>query len=146
MWGVYSEIARSYPKIPLAEERVLIAKAQKGSKKSRDEIVLRHIGFVIFRLRMKLIPRYLRSCGPDFLSASIPILCQKVRTYNLAYKDSNGRPKPVKFASYIWKSVDGFIIKSINQETARRESPLDESEYIQYTNIVSPMEVVWSNI
>src|SRR5271167_4076827 len=107
MWGTYGELALRYTKIPLDEERALIAKAQRGSRKSRNEIVQRHIGFVIFRLRTKLIPRYLKSCGPDFLSASIPILYQKIKTYDLAYKDPAGRPKPVKFASYIWKCVDG---------------------------------------
>jgi hypothetical protein len=116
LWGVYGKLAQRYTKIPLNEERALIAKAQRGSRKSRDEIVFRHIGFVIFRLHRKLFPQYLKSYGPELLSASIPILYQKIRTYDLAYKDREGRPKPVKFASYIWKCVDGFIIKSIKEE------------------------------
>jgi len=37
----YSGIVRRYPKISLSEERRLISKAQKGSRKSKDELVLR---------------------------------------------------------------------------------------------------------
>jgi len=120
LWGIGPALCQD----PADEERALIAKAKKGSRKSRDEIVLRHIGFVIFRLRMKLIPQYLKSCGPDFLSASIPILYQKIKTYDLEYRGPDGRPKPVKFASYIWKCVDGFIIESSTRRPAVEKKPL----------------------
>lgn len=126
-WGPYAAISQSYPKLSLEAERVLIARAQRGSTKSRDELVLRHLGFVIFRLHRKLLPGYLRNCGPDFLSASIPMLYRKVKTYDLAYVDREGKPKPVKFASYLWKSVDGFIIKSINEVRQSEGLLLDES-------------------
>ena len=56
MWKSYREIAQRYTRIPLTEERRLISKAQKGSKKSKDEIVLRHIGFLIFRIRKIAVP------------------------------------------------------------------------------------------
>ena len=116
MWGVYLKISKQYPKISLLEERDLIAQAQEGSEKSTEEIVYRHIGFVIFRLHRKVFPDYLKRFGEDLLSASIPILYQKIQTYNLAYRDKNGNYKTVKFASYIWKRIDGFIIDSLKKE------------------------------
>lgn len=116
MWGTYGDLARRYPKISLEAERGLIAKAKRGSRKCRDEIVLRHIGFIIFRLQRKLLPPYLRRHGPEMLSAAVPTLYGKVKSYDLDYRDQNGCPKPVKFASYVWKHVDGFIIKSIKKE------------------------------
>lgn len=94
------------------------------------------MGFVMFRLKRKLLPSCLRSCGPDFLSASIPVLSGKVKTYDLACRDREGRPEPVKFSSYIWKCVDGFIIQSIN-EVGRGEGPaLDGGRYTHYNNNV----------
>jgi hypothetical protein len=47
MWKAYQKVLQEYPKIPLAQERLLIAKAQTGSEKCIEEIVLRHIGFVV---------------------------------------------------------------------------------------------------
>ena len=116
MWGTYGDLARRYPKISLEVERELIAKAKRGSRKCRDEIVLRHIGFIIFRLQRKLLPPYLRRHGPEMLSAALPTLYGKVKSYDLDYRDPEGRLKPVKFASYVWKHVDGFIIMSIKKE------------------------------
>lgn len=60
MWKSYSSIVRRYPKIPLSEERRLILEAQEGSKKSKDEIVLRHISFLIFRIRRIVFPALIR--------------------------------------------------------------------------------------
>lgn len=116
MWDSYREIVQKYSKIPLEEERRLIARAKRGSRKSRDEMVLRHIGFVIFRLHRRVFPQYLKAHGPDLLAATFPVLYQKIKTYNLDYKDRHGKPKPVRFSSYIWKRVDGFIIDSIRKE------------------------------
>ncbi len=101
MWELYRSTISQYPKIPLPEERRLIALAQKGSKKSAEEIVLRHIGFVIFRIHKRAFPEFLRRFGEDLLSNSIPVLHQKIKTYDLNYCDKHGNPKPVKFASYI---------------------------------------------
>jgi len=108
MWKHYRELAHRYPKISLAEERRLIALAKKGSDKSAEEIVLRHIGFVIFRLHKRIFPEFVRRFGEELLSESILILYQKIKTYDLDYCDKEGNPKPVKFVSYIWKRVDGF--------------------------------------
>ena len=44
------------------------------------------------------------------------ILFQKLKTYNLHYHDDEGKRRPVRFASYIWKRIDGFVIDSIRNE------------------------------
>ncbi len=116
MWEAYQQVVHQYPRLPLSEERRLIAKAQKGCVESEKEIVLRHIGFVIFRLRRRIFPEHLKRFGEDLLTETILVLYQKVDTYNLRYHDKHGNPKPVKFKSYIWKRIDGFIIDSIKKE------------------------------
>ncbi len=52
----------------MPEERRLIALAQEGSQKSAEEIILRHIGFVIFRIHKRAVPEFLRRFGEDLLS------------------------------------------------------------------------------
>src|SRR3990167_1319033 len=116
MWKLYQSTISRYPKIPLPEERRLITLAQKGSKKSAEEIVLRHIGFVIFRIHKRAFPEFLKRFGEDLLSNSILVLHQKIKTYDLNYCDKHGNPKPVKFASYIWKRIDGLILDSLKKE------------------------------
>lgn len=121
---------KQYGKIPLTEERRLIAQAQKGSKKCIEEIVLRHISFVAFRLRRKVFPEHLKRFGEDLLSDSLTILYQKVQTYDLKYRDKRGRAKPVKFVSYIWKRIDGHIIDSLKRELAKdKKAKLGEAFY-----------------
>jgi DNA-directed RNA polymerase specialized sigma subunit len=116
MWGSYRDIVWSYPKISLSEERRLILKAQKGSKKSKDEIVLRHVGFLIFRIHKTAFPSLVRSFGEDLLTEAILIVYKKIESYDLNYCDKKGNPSPVKFSSYIWKRIDGFIIDSLKKE------------------------------
>ena len=122
MWGSYSSIVRRYPKISLTEERQLILRAQKGSKNSKDEIVLRHVGFLIFRIYKIAFPSLIRSFGEDLLAEAILIVYKKIESYDLNYYDKHGNLKPVKFTSYIWKRIDGFIIDSLKKE-------LNESNY-----------------
>ncbi len=130
MWKNYHNLTKQYGKIPLAEERRLIARAQKGSEKCVEEIVLRHIGFVIFRLHRKVFPEYLKRFGEDLLSDSLPILYQKIKTYDLKYRDKRGHAKPVKFVSYIWKRIDGHIIDSLKKEIAKdKKAKFEESLY-----------------
>ena len=116
MWTAYREIARRYDRLPLRQERRLIAKAQRGSTKSAEEIVMRHVGFVMYRLREIVYPSVLWRLGDDLLADAVLMLYGKVKTYNLRYRDRRGRPKPVRFVSYIWKRVDGFIIDALNRE------------------------------
>ena len=55
------------------------------------------------------------------MSEAVFILYEKIRTYNLTYCDRHGNPKPVKFASYVWKRVDGFILDSLKKEIRRAQ-------------------------
>ena len=119
---VYNDIVRQYPKISLSEERKLILKAQKGSKKCRDEIVLRHVSFLKFRIHKKAFPTLVRRFGEDLLSGGILILYKKIKTYNLNYRNKEGKLHPVKFISYIWKRIDGFIIDYLKKNNRYRSS------------------------
>ena len=121
MWETYRQIAYKYPRISLEEERQLIAQAKKDSKEKAEEVVLRHVGFVIRRIHKKAFPSYLARFGEDILSDAIFILYDKIKTYDLEYKDRQGNLKPVRFSSYIWKRIDGFIIDSLKKESQRRQ-------------------------
>ncbi|MHC4124520.1 MAG: hypothetical protein ACYSSI_13170 [Planctomycetota bacterium] len=116
MWKLYNDTIRRYPKISLSEERRLIAKAQKGSKKSKDEIIFRHISFLIFRIHKIIFPALIHRFGEDLLEEAILIAYDKIKNYNLDYRDKQGNPYPVKFVSYIWKRIDGFIIDFLKRE------------------------------
>jgi len=116
MWKAYSGIIRRYPKVSLSEERRLISKAQKGSRKSKDEIVFRHISFLIFRIHKVAFPTLIHRFGEDLLEEAILIAYKKIESYNLDYRDKQDNPNPVKFVSYIWKRIDGFIIDYLKKE------------------------------
>lgn len=116
MWKTYRSIIRKYPKISLKEERRLIRKAKKGSKQAADELVLRHIGFVIFRIHKRAFPAYAKRFGEDILSQAIVVLYERVQSYNLRYYDKQGNFKPVRFVSYTWKFIDGLILASLRKE------------------------------
>jgi hypothetical protein len=121
-WPIAGVIrSRRYPTLSLKEERRLIAKAKRGSKECANEIVLRHVGFVVFRLHKRGWPDLVRRYGEDLLSESIPLLYRQIITYELHYRDAQGKPKRVKFVSYIWKRVDGFIIDSFKRENQREK-------------------------
>jgi len=122
MRNAYFDIVRRYPKLSLLEERQLILKAQQGSKKSKEELVLRHVGFVIFRIHKVAFPALIQRFGEDLLEEAILILYKKIKSYDLNYRDNKGNPNPVKFTSYIWKRIDGFIIDTLKKE-------LNESNY-----------------
>jgi hypothetical protein len=119
VWATYFRILPRYPKLGLSKERRLIAKAKKGHKAEIDELVLRHVGFIIFRIYKKAFPSYVVRFGEDILAQAVFILYEKIKTYNLRYKDKNGDFKPVRFSSYIWKRIDGFILDSLKKELAR---------------------------
>jgi len=118
----YCAILRNYPKISLSEERRLIQEAQRGSKKSKDELVLRHVGFLIFRIHKIAFPHLAQRFRDDLLGEAILILYAKIKSYDLNYCDEKGNPHPVKFTSYIWKRIDGFILDTLKKE-------LNESNY-----------------
>lgn len=116
MFKTYRHIIHRYPKISLYQERRLIKQAQGRSKAKKDELVLRHIGFVIFRIYKITFPTYRARYGEDILSQAILILYDKIKTYDLRYRDKHGNSKPVRFSSYIWKRIDGFIIDYLKKE------------------------------
>ena len=127
MWLINYRSLSRHPALSLQEERRLIAKAKKGYKAETEELVLRYIGFIIFRLHKKAFPEYVTRFGEELISQAVIILYDKIKTYNLRYKDKNGNLKPVKFSSYIWKRIDGFILDSLKEELARerRQVSLD---------------------
>ncbi len=135
MWEAYKCIAKRYPKISLAEERQLILKAQKGSKKSREELVLRHISFLMFRIHKKAFPNLIRRYGEDLLSEAVLILYNKVDSYDLEYVDAGGNPHPVKFATYLWKRIDGFIVDYLRRE-------IKESSKYQFNDSLMKQESI----
>lgn len=108
-----------YPLLSLDEERRLIARAQRGYQKETEELILRHVGFITFRIYKKAFPRHIERFGDDIFSQAVFILYDKIKTYNLRYKDKQGEPRPVRFTSYIWKRIDGFILDSLKKELAR---------------------------
>ena len=116
MWEVYRDIIKRYPRITLSEERKLILEAQNGLDKSKDEIVLRHIDFLTFRIRNKVFSCLIKRFGEDLLEEAILIVYKKIESYNLDYRNKQGEPHPVKFASYIWKRIDGFILDYLKKE------------------------------
>ena len=120
MWNTYKPIIQRYPRISLSEERRLIKKAQKGSKKSKDELVLRHISFLIFRIYKVVFPEFIQRFGEDLLEETILIVYNKIESYDLDYRDKHGNLKPVRFISYIWKRIDGFIIDYLKKEMKSR--------------------------
>lgn len=113
---IHSISIRRYPRLSLPEERKLILKAQRGSKKSKDELILRHVGFIKFRIHKKVFPHLIPRFGEDLLAEAILIVHSKIKTYNLEYCDKEGNPNPVRFSSYLWKRIDGFILDTLKKE------------------------------
>jgi DNA-directed RNA polymerase specialized sigma subunit len=130
MFETYRKAIPKYQKLSLEEERRLIAQAKKGDKGKVDELILRHIGFILFRIHKIIFPIYCDRFSEDILSQLVFILYDKIQSYNLRYKDKHDNPKPVRFSSYVWKRIDGFIIDYLKKELARerREQSLDQVE------------------
>ena len=121
MWSINYRSLRKHSDLSLKEERRLIAKAKKGYQAETEELVLRYVGFILFRLHKKVFPAYLARFGEDILAQAVLILYDKIKTYNLSYRDKNGDLKPVRFSSYIWKRIDGFILDYLKEELAREK-------------------------
>ena len=121
MWRINYHNLPKGPALSLKEERRLIAKAKKGHQAETEELVLRYVGFILFRLHPQVFPAYLARFGEDILAQAVLILYDKIKTYNLRYRDKNGDLKPVRFSSYIWKRIDGFILDYLKEELAREK-------------------------
>jgi DNA-directed RNA polymerase specialized sigma subunit len=119
VWGINYRSLPKRPILSLEEERQLIAKAKRGYKAETEELILRHVNFIIFRLRKKVFPAYVARFGEEILADAVFILYDKIKTYDLGYRDKNGDLKPVKFSSYIWKRIDGFILDFLKKELSR---------------------------
>jgi len=48
-------------------------------------------------------PAYIDRFGDDIFSEGVFILYEKIKTYNLRYRDKKGNFRPVRFSSYVWK-------------------------------------------
>jgi len=119
MFETYRKTIPKYQKLSLQEERRLIAQAKRHCKGKADELILRHIGFAIFRVHKIIFPIYRDRFSEDILSQLVFILYDKIQSYDLKYKDKQGNPKPVRFSSYVWKRIDGFIIDYLKRELKR---------------------------
>jgi len=119
VWLINYRSLLKHPALSLKEERRLIAKAKQGHQAATEELVLRYVGFIIFRLHKKAFPAYVNRFGEEIIAQAVIILYDKIKTYDLRYRDKNGNLKPVKFSSYIWKRIDGFILDSLKKELAR---------------------------
>ena len=122
MFEAYRHLKSKYPKISIHQERRLIKQAQGRSKAKKNELIERHIWFVIFRINKIVFSPYRTRFGEDILSETIPILDKKIQTYNLRYKDKKGNSKRVRFSSYIWKRIDGFIIDYLKNELSMEQA------------------------
>jgi DNA-directed RNA polymerase specialized sigma subunit len=139
VWKSYRYIIKRYPRISLAEERSLIKKAQRVSKKSKDEFILRHISFLIFRIHKVTFPEFIQRFGEDLLEEAILVLYKKIKSYDLNYCDNKGNPNPVKFTSYIWKRIDGFILDTLKKELSESNYYDRYSGYAFRNGDLSPM-------
>ena len=119
MFETYRKAISKYQKLSLQEERRLIAQAKRRCNGKADELVLRHIDFAIFRIHKITFPVYRDRFSEDILSQLVFILYDKIQSYNLRYRDREGNFKPVRFSSYIWKRIDGFIIDYLKKELNR---------------------------
>jgi hypothetical protein len=81
----------------------------------------------MWRLRRKVFRPHLERYGEDMLSAAIPVLYEKVGTYNLKYRDRSGVFKPVRFGSYIWKRIDGLAIDYLKRENRAGRVAYDDA-------------------
>jgi len=73
------------------------------------------------------------------LAEAILIVYKKIESYDLNYCDKHGNPKPVKFTSYIWKRIDGFIIDSLKKELGESNYYDRYSEYVLRNGDLSSM-------
>ena len=89
MWETYRQIAFKYPRILLEEERQLIAQAKGNSKAKAEEIVLRHVGFVIRRIHKKHSRRIWRGMGEDILSE--PFLFCMIKSRPMIWSTKTGK-------------------------------------------------------
>jgi DNA-directed RNA polymerase specialized sigma subunit len=79
-----------------------------------------HISFLIFRIHKVASLEFIQRFGEDLLEEAILIVYNKLESYDLNYCDKKGNLQPVRFISYIWKRIDGFIIDYLREEMKSR--------------------------
>ena len=67
VWLINYHSLPKRPALSLKEERRLIAKAKKGYQAETEELVLRYVGFILFRLHKKAFPAYVARFGEEIL-------------------------------------------------------------------------------
>jgi hypothetical protein len=68
VWEINYRNLPKGPLLSLKEERRLIAKAKKGYQAETEKLVLRHVGFIIFRLHKKAFLAYVSRFGEEMLA------------------------------------------------------------------------------
>jgi hypothetical protein len=118
MFELYQDIITRCERLSLDQERDLIARAQNGSSDAKQELLLCQIGFFLYRINTVLYPVLVKQYGEDILQECLLLASEKIYTYNLRYKNKDGKPQQVYFRSYLWKAVTGIIIRTTKR---RRE-------------------------
>jgi hypothetical protein len=121
MFKQYRQIIKQYPKLPLHHERKLIRLAKKGNSPALQTLLLHQVGYFVFRIRTALYPSVVREFGEDILQECLLWTPQKIRSYNLRYRNREGIFQPVLLRSYIWKGITGVIfqyVRNNNREIA----------------------------
>ncbi len=109
LFELYREIIKQHKTLSLKHERKLIALAQKGASWAQEKLLLHLIGFFVFRIRTALYPAVFRRYGEDLIQECLLLAAEKIRTYNLTYRNKAGELQPVHLSTYMWKYVTGLM-------------------------------------
>ena len=115
VFELYQDVVTRYAKLSREGERKLIKSAQMGDEKAIEELLLRQIGFFKLRIRAILFPVLVKRYGDDILQECLLLASKKVHTFNLRYRNKQGRLSRVYFRTYLWKAVTGLILQIINK-------------------------------
>lgn len=108
----------------------MIALAKKGNGAAKEELILNHIGYFLFRINTVLYPKLVKQYGEDILQECLLLASEKIYKYNLRYKNKQGKRQNVYFRSYIWKAVTGVIIRSIKAKREKSFSDMPNNKFI----------------
>lgn len=109
MFESYQEIMNQHKKLPLKQERKLIHLAQRGFVEAQNKLLCHLIGFFVIRVKTTAFPSFFLPYGEDIIQDCVIMAAEKIRTYDLEYKNKSGELQPLHFSTYIWKSVTGLI-------------------------------------
>jgi len=129
LFEFYRDIIKQSKKNSLDQERKLIALAKNGDVKAKDELLLSSISFCIFRINTVLYPKLVSQYGEDILQECLLLASEKIYKYNLRYKNKQGKRQKVYFRSYIWKGINGLIIRSMNDKREKLFSDMSNEDF-----------------